>query len=176
MVFETNFEVSKTIGLYFTPKSWKLNFRLLPYTSFFVLGSLMVWRHSCLFSVSASLDLFQACPSKVQGSFLRGRLLLRRRPQVPQWFHCLSALPVSDTRGKNSAPHRILQKLTWTTRSASVHVALARLHNFRIWRANWNAKRKNEEGCTLQLLWPSWKAIGLVYPFRWSQNETPCHP
>ena len=42
MVFETNFEVSKTIGLYFTPKSWKLNFRLLPYTSFFVLGSLMV--------------------------------------------------------------------------------------------------------------------------------------
>ena len=24
MVFKTNFEVSKTIGLYFTPKSWKL--------------------------------------------------------------------------------------------------------------------------------------------------------
>ena len=39
MVFETNFEVSKTIGLYFTPKSWKLQTASV---QFFVLGSLMV--------------------------------------------------------------------------------------------------------------------------------------
>ena len=65
---------------------------------------------------------------------------------IPLPFRPSQCPRLLDTRGKNSAPHRILQKLTWTTRSASVHVALARLHNFRIWRANWNAKETQKRG------------------------------